>query len=74
MLENSTASDTLEGIVQWWMLDQEIKQNVSDVKAVLDELAAKQLVIVSRKPDNKIHYRINRRKQKEILALLKKPR
>jgi hypothetical protein len=74
MFENSAASDTLEGIVQWWLLDRKLKHNVSVVKAVLDELAARKLVIETRKADEKIHYRINRRKEKEILALLKRPR
>ncbi|MGZ6265247.1 MAG: hypothetical protein ACXWSD_21160, partial [Bdellovibrionota bacterium] len=71
MLENSAASDTLEGIVEWWLLDRQILHNVSEVKAVLDELAAKKLVIETRKPDEKIHYRINRRREKEIRAFLK---
>lgn len=74
MFENANASDTLEGIVQWWLLDRKIMHNVSEVRAVLDELAAKKLVIETRMPDEKIHYRINRRKEKEILALLKAPR
>ena len=74
MFENPGASDTLEGIVHWWLLERRIKQNVSEVKAILDELAARRLVIETRKPDEKIHYRINRRKEKEILALLKSPR
>ena len=74
MFENPGASDTLEGIVHWWLLDRKIEHNVSEVKAILDELAARRLVIETRKSDEKIHYRINRRKEKEILALLKRPR
>ena len=70
MLENVAAKDTLEGIVEWWLLEKKIERNTAEVKSVLDELAAKDLIVELRTPDSRIHYQINRNKQTEIVALL----
>jgi hypothetical protein len=70
MLENTAAKDTLEGIVEWWLLERKIERNTAEVKSVLDELAAKDLIVEFRAPDSRIHYQINRSKQTEIVALL----
>ena len=45
MVENRAARDTLEGIVEWWLLKRRIGHNTAEVKAVLDELAAKNLIV-----------------------------
>jgi len=70
MLEHTRAQDTLEGIVEWWLLEKKIERNTAEVKSVLDELSAKKLIVESKAPDNRIRYRVNRRKQTEIVALL----
>ena len=71
MLENTRAQDTLEGIVEWWLLEKKIERNTAEVKSVLDELAAKKLIVEFRAPDKHVRYRVNRRKQTDIVALLK---
>jgi hypothetical protein len=70
MYEHSAAQDTLEGIVEWWLLEQKIDRNIAEVKGVLSELAAKRFIVEYRTADSRVHYRINRRKKKEILAFL----
>jgi hypothetical protein len=70
--DNSDAADTFEGIVEWWLLDRRIRHGSAEVKGALDELAAKQLISEYKTRDKKVHYRINRRKEKEIEALVER--
>lgn len=71
LFENAEAQDTLEGIVDWWMFEQKIKRQTAEVKEVLDELAAQEIILEHTARDSRTHYRVNRRKEKEIIALLK---
>jgi hypothetical protein len=52
------AHDTLEGIVEWWLLDQQIRQTSSAVEAALRSLVAKQVVEEFRARDGRAHYRL----------------
>lgn len=70
LAEHPEAQDTLEGIVEWWLLEQQIKHQTAKVKKVLTELVAEGLIL-ERKGDLRTYYRINRRKYKKIRALLK---
>jgi hypothetical protein len=72
LTKNAEAGDTFDGIVEWWLLDRKIRQGIDDVREALDELAAKQLIREYQSVDARIHYRINRRKEKEIRALLER--
>jgi hypothetical protein len=68
--EHPDAQDTLQGIVEWWLLEQEIKSRISQVERALKELVSKGLVVERKGEDSQIRYRINRRKTKEISNLL----
>jgi hypothetical protein len=68
--ENSEAGDTLEGIVEWWLLEMKIRHGRAEVKAVLDDLVARELICEYKRRDARVHYRTNHRKQKEIKALI----
>jgi len=70
LFENPDAQDTLEGIMEWWLLEQKIKRQTAKVKEALAELVAKGLVVERQGKDARTHYRINRRKLREIRALL----
>lgn len=70
MFEHQDAQDTLEGIIEWWLVEQEIKHQIVAVKEVVAELVGKDLIIEHRGPDARFHYRVNRNKEQEILALL----
>jgi hypothetical protein len=53
----SKAGDTLEGIVEWWLLEMKIRQSCADVKAILNDLVAQDLIGEYKGPDGRIHYR-----------------
>jgi hypothetical protein len=72
LIENPKARDTLEGIVEWWLLEQEIKFETARVQEALSELVAKELILEKKGPDLQIHYRINQKKYEEIKNSLKK--
>jgi hypothetical protein len=74
MFENAAASDTLEGIVEWWLLDRRIRHEMAEVKSVLDDLVARKLLLKRTAKDKRVHYRVNRGKEKQIRALLTKAR
>ncbi len=71
LVENPEAQDTLVGIVEWWLLEQQIKRQTARVKKALAELVSKGLILERKGKDSRTHYRINRRKYKEIQVLLK---
>ena len=71
LAEHPYFSDTLEGIVEWWLLERRIEHGIATVKEALAELVAKGLVLENKTRDERTHYHINRRKHGEIQALLK---
>ncbi|MEK6280814.1 MAG: hypothetical protein AABN95_10715 [Acidobacteriota bacterium] len=70
LIENPEAQDTLEGIVEWWLLERTIKQRTVSVKAALAMLVADRLVIAYEGKDSRTFYKINRRQHKKIISLL----
>jgi hypothetical protein len=72
LTENAEAGDTLEGIIEWWLLERKIRHGSAEVREALDELAAKELISEYKGRDARVHYRINRRKEKEIKALVER--
>ena len=73
MAENPDAQDTLEGIVGWWLSEQEVKSNTALVGEALTELVNRGLILARRCKDARTYYKVNRRKLKEISALLTRP-
>lgn len=67
---HTAAQDTFDGIVEWWLLEQKIKRETRHVQKVLDELVARKLISSRTARDSRTHYRINRRKAKEIRTVL----
>jgi hypothetical protein len=68
--EHIEAQDTLEGVVEWWLLEKKINRHMTEVKEVLDDLVTKELLIARQGEDARLHYRVNRRKANAIVALL----
>jgi hypothetical protein len=66
------AQDTVEGIVQWWLLEQHIQRQTVHVKAALAQLVAEGLVLERKGKDARVHYRVNQHKLDEIAVLLKR--
>jgi Fe2+ or Zn2+ uptake regulation protein len=65
------AQDTVDGITDWWLPEQKIKSRAATVREALNVLVAEGLLLARKSKDSQIHYRINRRKAKEIAARLK---
>ena len=70
LLAHTAAEDTVEGIVEWWLLEERIKRRIKEVQSVLDELVSQSLILAHESKDSKIRYRINKRKVKRIRAIL----
>lgn len=70
LAEHPDARDTLEGIVQWWLLEQEIKKWMAEVKTALADLVDEGLVIEEQGIDARIHYSLNQPLAEEV-GLLK---
>lgn len=66
------AQDTLRGIIDWWLLEQQIERQTTEVKQALDNLLAKGLILERKGKDSQLHYLINRRKANEIRNLIKR--
>jgi hypothetical protein len=71
LVDHPKAQDTLEGIVEWWLLEQKITYETARVQEALAELVAKKMILEKKGPDSKTHYRINQKKYEEIKELVK---
>lgn len=60
LLEHPDAQDTLEGIVQWWLLERKIKYQTAMVKETLEELVEKGLIVEYRNEKSQPRYQLNR--------------
>jgi hypothetical protein len=65
------AQDTLVGISQWWLREENVRSRTTTVEEALSDLAARELVLERKGKDSQIHYRINRRKLQQVRAFLK---
>jgi hypothetical protein len=70
LVENPDAQDTLEGIVGWWLSGQVVGSNTALVEWALTELVNRGLILARRGKGARTYYKVNRRKMKEISALL----
>jgi hypothetical protein len=50
------AKDTVEGINEWWLLEQRIRSSVAETKAALKQLAGQRLVHVRKSRDGRLYY------------------
>ena len=71
LVEHPEAQDTMEGIVEWWLLEQRIKHQIAKVKTALAELVNMGLVLERKEWDGRVHYRIDRSKATELTKLFK---
>ena len=70
LMRNPHATDTLEGIAQWWLLEERIHRSIVVIRAALAEMAAKKFILVRQSADGRAHYRLNSKKKAEIRRLL----
>ena len=70
LMEHPEVQDTLEDIVEWWLLEQQIKCRTVQVKEALAELVARGFVLERKGSDGHLLYRVNRRRFGEIRELI----
>ena len=70
LAEHPEAQDTLEGIVEWWLLERQIKFQSDRVQAALSELVSQGLILEKKGPDLQKCYGINQAIYKNIQVLL----
>lgn len=71
LCKNPHAQDTLSGIAEWWLPQQQVKTNSTTLNEALNELVAKGLILQSKGEDTHIHYRVNNRRLGQIAVMLK---
>lgn len=74
LVRHPEAQDTLEGITQWWLLEQEIARRTAEVQTALTELVESGLVTQRLGEDGAIHYRANREKAGWVRGFLEERR
>jgi hypothetical protein len=72
LIDNPNAQDTLEGIVEWWLLERTIKQQTLAVEEALSMLVAERLVLARRGIDSRTYYKLNSRRRRKIRLLLQR--
>ena len=70
--EHPEAQDTLEGIVEWWLLERQTKFQKARVKEALNDLVALGMILEIVGLDSQIHYRVNSSKYDEIRDFVRK--
>jgi hypothetical protein len=71
LLEHPQAQDTMEGIAEWWLLEQRIRYAVADVEATLRELVGNEFLVARQWRDGRTYYGLNRDKEREIRRYLR---
>jgi hypothetical protein len=73
LLRHPDAEDTVEGITEWWLLEQQIRHKVRDVSRVLDNLVAKGFLVMSHSttPGQPKRYRLDKSREREIREYLR---
>jgi DNA-binding PadR family transcriptional regulator len=62
----------MEGIVEWWLLEQRIHCAVADVEAALSDLVDKDFLAAHQYGNGRTYYQLNRAKEREIRRHLRK--
>lgn len=71
LMDNPNAQDTLEGILDWWLLQQDLQRNIALVRKALDELLDKKFLLERKGNDKQKYYQVNHEKLTEIATLIK---
>jgi hypothetical protein len=66
LVDHPSASDTLRGIAEWWLLEQRITTGIETVRAALERLTELGFIVAQRKRGQAELYRIIKHKLPEI--------
>lgn len=70
LMRHPHAQDTVEGIAHWWLLEEQIREGVRQVRAALEQLTSAGLISEIRRADSTIVYRLNPAQRDQIQLLL----
>ncbi|HRI13123.1 MAG TPA: hypothetical protein PLX89_08960 [Verrucomicrobiota bacterium] len=70
LVRHPDAQDTIEGIAEWWLLEQRIHVALGEIRSALTELAARGFLSVARGRDGRIRFSLNSSKEQEVAAWL----
>jgi hypothetical protein len=70
LVNHPNARDTLEGILEWWLLEQQIKFQTDRVKEALSDLVVKGFILEKKGVNSQIHYQLNQSRFEEIKKLV----
>lgn len=70
LLKHPEAQDSIEGITEWWLLEERITTAMTQVEAAVATLLEREFVIELKLPGNKRLVRLNAEKRMEIEQLL----
>ena len=65
LFKHPDANDTLEGITEWWLLNQRIRYEIEKVKTAVFKLVKEEWVIEIKAKNSTVRYRLNPKKRKE---------
>jgi Fe2+ or Zn2+ uptake regulation protein len=71
LAERQDAQDTLEGIVEWWLIKQQIVEQTATVRGVLAELVTEGLLVARADSGARTFYSLNRQRADDISTYLK---
>ena len=66
LMERPHAQDTLEGIAEWWVMEQCVKQRTAEVRRALAQLTDGGFLLYSSSPGASPRYRVNPRMTAQI--------
>lgn len=72
LMDNPEAQDTLDGIVQWWLLQQDIKRNVALIRKTVEDLLYRGFILERQGNDSRKYYRVNHERLPEISAFIQR--
>lgn len=70
LAENPEATDTPEGIAQWWLLEREIRDQSAAIERALAGLVAEGWLVTRHPAGSSLHYRLNPARAGEISSHL----
>lgn len=71
LAENPKAGDTVDGILQWWLLDRAIIEEEDRVGRALNRLVERNLIVTVQAPDSRLHYQLNAERIEETRKLIR---
>lgn len=71
-MDHLEAQDTLEGIVEWWVLERCIERRGAEVRGALAALTQDGFIVEKKRPGTDTRYQVNRGMVTEIRRLLAK--